>query len=180
MSWKDCPVECATLFNFCVNMFMYKHISNDNGILGKVRKYVIRYELQHHGFVHVHIILWVEKENLNRITNEIVVVTPTIFDGTTTKFIVSKDSLQNKLLKMVLQKQLHKCQNWCIWKGWNGNCRFGFPFVSHVEPIYVFNKETKRWEYYRPQYEDQNVVPYHSTLLLLWGAHLNILRITYF
>jgi hypothetical protein len=79
--------------------------------LGKVRKYVIRYELQHHGFVHAHIILWVEKENLNRITNEIVVVTPIIFDGTTTKFIVSKDNLQNKLLKMVLQKQLHKCQN---------------------------------------------------------------------
>jgi hypothetical protein len=81
---------------------MYKHVLNDNGILGKVKKYVIHYELQHHGFVHAHIILWVEKEFLNRITNEIVVVTPIIFDGPTTKFIVSKDSLQNELFKMVL------------------------------------------------------------------------------
>ncbi len=81
---------------------------------------------------------------------------------------------------MVLWKQLHECQNWCIWKGWNGNYGFGFPFASHVEPNYFFNKETNRWEYYRPQYEDQNVVPYHSTLLLLWGAHLNILCITSF
>jgi hypothetical protein len=39
MSWKDCPAECATLFHFCVNMFMYKHILNDIGILGEVRKY---------------------------------------------------------------------------------------------------------------------------------------------
>jgi hypothetical protein len=45
MSWKDCLVECATLFHSHVNMFMYKHISNDNGILGKVIEYVIHYEL---------------------------------------------------------------------------------------------------------------------------------------
>jgi hypothetical protein len=38
MSWKDCLVECVTLFHSCVNMFMYKHVLNDNGILGKVKK----------------------------------------------------------------------------------------------------------------------------------------------
>jgi hypothetical protein len=42
---------------------------------------------------------------------------PTIFDETTTKFIVPNESLQNKLFKMVLQKQLHECQNQCIRKG---------------------------------------------------------------
>jgi len=62
MSWKDCPIECATLFHSFVNMFMYKHILNDNGILGKVKEYVIRYELQHHGSIHAHIILWVEEK----------------------------------------------------------------------------------------------------------------------
>jgi hypothetical protein len=35
-SWKDYPIECATLFHSQVHMFMYKHILNDNGILGKV------------------------------------------------------------------------------------------------------------------------------------------------
>ncbi len=36
---------------------MYKHILNDNGIFGKVKEYVIHYELQHCGFIHAHIIL---------------------------------------------------------------------------------------------------------------------------
>ncbi len=26
MSWKDCPMECAILFHFHVNMFMHQHI----------------------------------------------------------------------------------------------------------------------------------------------------------
>jgi hypothetical protein len=42
---------------------------------------------------------------------------PTIFDEITTKFIVLNDNLQNKLFKMVLQKQLHECQIQCIRKG---------------------------------------------------------------
>jgi len=63
MSWKDYPIECVTLFHSCVNMFVYKHILNNNNILSKVKKYVIRYELQHHASVHAHIILWVQEEN---------------------------------------------------------------------------------------------------------------------
>jgi hypothetical protein len=30
MSWKDCPVKCATLLHYRVDMFMHKHILNDN------------------------------------------------------------------------------------------------------------------------------------------------------
>ncbi len=129
-------------------------------------------------WIHAHIILWVQEENLMKITNEIIVVIPTIFYETTAKFVVPNDILQNKLFKMVLQKQSHECQSWCIWKGWNGTCRFGFPFVSHVEAQKNFNKEKIKWEYYKPRYEDQNVVPYHPTLLLLRGVHFNILHIT--
>jgi hypothetical protein len=114
MSWKDCLVECVTLFHSRVNMFMYKHVLNDNGILGKVKKNVIRYELQHCGFIHAHIILWVQEKNLMKITNEIVVVISAIFDETTTRFVVLNDSLQNKLFK--LRKQLHECQSQCIRK----------------------------------------------------------------
>ncbi len=111
MSWKDCFVECATLFHSHVNMFMYKHILNDNGILGKIKEYVICYELQHHGSIHAHIILWVQEEDLMKITNEIIVVILTIFYETIAKFVDPNDSLQNKLFKMVLQKQLHECQS---------------------------------------------------------------------
>jgi hypothetical protein len=52
---------------------------------------------------------------------------------------------------MVLWKQLAWMSKLMHLKGWNGNCRFGFPFASHVEPIFFFNKETNKWEYYGPQ-----------------------------
>ncbi len=35
MSWKGCPMECATLFHYRVNMFMHQPILKDNGNLGK-------------------------------------------------------------------------------------------------------------------------------------------------
>lgn len=41
MSWKYFLIKCVTLFHSCVNMFMHQHISNDNGILGKVKEYII-------------------------------------------------------------------------------------------------------------------------------------------
>jgi hypothetical protein len=83
-------------------MFMHQHILNDNGILGKVKEYVIQYELQHCGFVHAHIILWIDKNDLEILTIEIIVFVLTIFDDTNAKFILPNDSLQSKLFHMVL------------------------------------------------------------------------------
>ena len=40
-----------------------------------------------------------------------------------------------------------------------------------------FLSKIKRWEYYKPRHEDCNVVPYQASLLLVWGAHLNLQRI---
>jgi hypothetical protein len=178
MSWKDCSLECATLFHFCVNMFMDQHILKDNDILSKIKEYVIHYELQHHGSVHAHIILWVNENDLQKITNEIEAFILAIFNKITKTFIPPNDSLQFKLFKMLLQKELHECQKLLYLKSCNRTCKFGFPYSPHIEPNYSFNKKTNKWEYYRPQYEDQNAVPYHPTLLLLWGTHLNILCIT--
>jgi hypothetical protein len=48
-------------------------------------------------------------------------------------------------------------------------------YIFHTLNLF-FN--LKKWEYYRPRYENRNVVPYHPTLLLLWGTHLKILCIT--
>jgi hypothetical protein len=161
-------IECPTLFHSQVDMFMHQHILNDNGILWKVKEYVIQYGLQHCGFVHAHIILWVDKNDLEKITNEIIVFVLTIFDDTNAKFILPNDSLQSKLFHMVLWKQLHQCQPQCIRGGWNGICKFEFPFLSHIEENSIFNEKKKRWEYYKPWHEDGNVVPYHPTLLLLF------------
>ncbi len=40
------------------------------------------------------------------------------------------------------------------------------------------NNVSNRWEYYRPRYANRNVIAYHPTLLVLWGAHMNMLQIT--
>jgi len=102
MPWKDYLVECATLFHFHVNMFMHQHILKDNDILNKTKKYVICYELQHNGSIHAHIILWVNENDLQRITNEIVALIPIIFDKITKTFIPPNYSLQFKSFKLVL------------------------------------------------------------------------------
>ncbi len=112
---------------------------------------------------------------MQRITNEIIVFIPTIFDKTTKTFIPPNDSLQLKLCKMILQKELHESQNRCIQKWFNGTCKFGVWYSPHIE---LFFKLKKR-EYYRPQHENRNVVPYHPTLLPLWETHFNILCITF-
>jgi hypothetical protein len=46
--------------------------------------------------VHAHIILWVNENDLQKITNETIVVVLAIFDETTKNFIPPSDSLQNK------------------------------------------------------------------------------------
>ncbi len=61
---KDCLMECATLFHSHVDIFMHQYILNDDGILGKIKECVIHYQLQHCGYVHAHIILWVHEYDL--------------------------------------------------------------------------------------------------------------------
>ncbi len=92
MLWKDCHVECVTLFHSHVDMFMHQHILSDNGTLGKIKEYVICYELQHCGFVHAHIILWVDDNDLDKVTNEIVSFILTIFDETIFKIVPPNDN----------------------------------------------------------------------------------------
>jgi len=65
----------------------------DNGILGKIKKYVIHYKLQHRGSIHAHIILWVNENGLQRITNEIEAFILAIFDKIIKAFIPPNDSL---------------------------------------------------------------------------------------
>ncbi len=62
MTWKYCLVECASLFHIRFEQFKQNYIISKNGVIGKVEKYVIRYELQHCGFVHAHVVLWVKKK----------------------------------------------------------------------------------------------------------------------
>ena len=146
-------------------------------ILGTIDQYVIRYKLQSRGSVHAHIILWMNQNDIERVTNEITAATPTIFDTTTGEFLEPIDSHQNKLFKIVMRKQLHICNSRCQQRSNANNYKYGFPFKLHIEEKTTYNPESKRWEYYRPRYEDRNVVPYHASLLLMWGAHFYLQRI---
>ena len=115
--------------------------------------------------------------DVERITNEIMATVPATFDTTIGDFLEPIDSHQNKLFKIVMRKQLHT-YNSRYQQRINGNhCKYGFPFKPHIEEKITYNSKTKRWEYYVPRHEDQNIVPYHATLLLVWGAHLNLQQI---
>ncbi len=66
----------------------------------------------------------------------------------------------------------------CMQNNNNNQCKFGFPYPQHILENPTLNNVSNRWEYYKPRYVDRNVVAYHPTLLLLWGAHMNMLQIT--
>ena len=156
---------------------MHDVLLTGSKILGTIDQYVIRYELQSRGSVHAHIILWMNFVDVEQITNELTALVPTIFDTTIREFLEPIDSHQNKLFKIVMEKQLHTCNSRCQQQTNENHCKYGFSFKPHVEEKTTYNSETKRWEYYRPRFKDCNVVPYHATLLLVWGAHLNLQRI---
>jgi hypothetical protein len=92
-TWKDCPVECATLFHTRVTKFMNEIILSKTGALGRVKDYLIRYELQHCGSLHAHIILWIEDNDVERVTNEITAVIPASYDDEKKEFIEPTDDL---------------------------------------------------------------------------------------
>jgi hypothetical protein len=41
MTWKDCLIECATIFRSRFEQFMQKYIISKNRVIGQVEKYVI-------------------------------------------------------------------------------------------------------------------------------------------
>lgn len=189
-SWQDAPVECAKLFVTKVQKFMEMFISGARcyHILGKVIHYVIRYEMQGRGSLHAHILLWVETEDVQRITNDICAAVPALFDEVAGEFIRPDDPLQARLFDLVLKKQQHVCRKEGCQKNQNGpKCQYGFAFDAHPDHKASYNLEHNRWEYYRPccpsnatatPSRNRNIIPYHAMVLLLWGAHMNLQRIT--
>ncbi|WIA28669.1 hypothetical protein OEZ86_011205 [Tetradesmus obliquus] len=72
ITWRDMPVEMARLFTDRVETFMARHVlSARSPILGRVNHYVTRFEAQHRGSLHAHILLWVDPADLPRVSQEI-------------------------------------------------------------------------------------------------------------
>lgn len=110
-------------------VYACRHILNDNDIFGKGKEYVICYELQHCGFVHACIILWIHEMICKEQTNEIVVVILIVYNEKIPNFI--PPSLQLKLFKSVLQKSIH-----------------GTPFVHQGSAFSACYLETKQLTFF--------------------------------
>eukprot|EP00798_Chlamydomonas_sp_ICE-L_P003121 gene3121-biopygen20880 len=180
LDWKDAPVECAVLFNERVKLFMEKYITNNKGILGRVTHHVIRYEVHNRGSLHAHIILWVDPKDIERIASEICGMVPAEVDpSNSSSFIEPECPEQARLLHMILRKNMHTCgqvgDSGCREKG---KCKYGFPLPQQHNRTPVYDVPTKRYLYFRPREEDRNVVPYHPTVMAIWGAHSNLQVIT--
>jgi hypothetical protein len=183
-TWQDAPVECARLFHDRVTAFMNAYIlRKENPILGKVKHYLIRYESQHRGSLHAHILLWLDEDDVARVEQEITASIPIHRDVDPTdpnKYIYIEpdpNTMEYELMNLVMAKQQHTCRSTkygC--REDNKPCQRRFPFPPNRSGTHV-NKETGRYEYFRFDELDEWVVPYHPLVLLLWKAHCNLLRI---
>ncbi len=88
--------------------------------------------------------------------------------------IISSSRAQVKTL------QYHKCRkNRCIKESYGKKaplCKFGFP--NKILSKETLNKAKNRYLPRRRCDEDRCVVPYNPETLLLWGAHMNIQKVT--
>ncbi len=57
-------------------------------------------------------------------------------------------------------------------------CKVETPYEPQYSRRPVLDTSGKRWRYFRPGEEHRNVVPYHPQLLLIWGADMNLQKVT--
>ncbi len=187
LSWRDAPAEAAYLFHKRCQAFMANIIRGGKGAgqragpLGRVLHWVVRYEAQDRGSLHAHIILWVHPDDKARVASEIVACIPAVYRGngsdptcpTSAEYWeVPADPNAAALFAHVLTKQMHVCRpNGCCTAG---ACKYGFPTRPHTAAAPALDPATLRYQYYRPSWAHRNVSPYHPTVALLWGAHINL------
>jgi hypothetical protein len=184
-SWTQAPIECARLFHDRVTGFMENFILDDkNRVLGRVQHYVLRYESQHRGSLHAHILLWVHHDDIDSVAMEITAALPGPYlpslenETEFVRFAVAPGGIEDQICSLVKRKQMHKCDhtiNGCRARG--KPCKYMFPFAPNLNGT-VFEPKHGRYIYLRINEDDAYVVPYHPIILLLWQAHMNIQRIT--
>jgi hypothetical protein len=84
---------------------MTKYINCENEILGCIEHHMRWYEVQHRLSLHLHIILWLHKDDVDRITDEILTFVHAIYDETLKSFIKLVDMVENKNFKLMHRKQ---------------------------------------------------------------------------
>jgi hypothetical protein len=179
LEWHDAPVENARLFHLRVTEFLDRFVLGDtesSSLLGNVPHYLIRYEVQHRGSLHAHIVLWLSDADRERLASEICACVPAAYDAAAEQFIPPSDPSARRLYEFVVSKQMHECRaHGCLE---HGRCKYMYPHPPQPLREAQFDPHSMRYMYYRPGHEHRNVIPYHPTLLLLWGAHMNLQLVT--
>ena len=113
----------------------------DNGILGKVDHHMIRWEAQHRGSLHAHILQWVDAADTDRVAHDIMAYVPAEYDEQQCSWTVPDPITQlheHALYNIVMRKQMHSCTEWSgKAKGWRdekGRCKMhfnAFPFQAN-------------------------------------------------
>jgi hypothetical protein len=86
ISWKHAPVECTRHFKKRLDRFLANFVTQKNqktqcqNVLGSVKQYMIRYESQDRGPLHVHMLLWLDETDVERVSQEIVACVPAEWD----------------------------------------------------------------------------------------------------
>ncbi len=156
-------------------------------LLGRVVRWVIRFEVQDRGSLHVHMCLWMSNDaEADRIGSEICAHIPAAYNPETQQFHVpdaNVDPVGRRLYFLVQNKQMHACctrgrPKPCRPEGHDRpQCKRGFPHNIKTDTIPHIDPTTGRYVYYCPRECDRHVVPYHPRLLLYADAHVNLQRV---
>ena len=166
---REFSIETVSAYSNRLKLFKQKVISNPDGPVGKVIDWRDRKEFQSRGAIHNHMVVWCEEGTVpdNAVCAEI----PRGAENNPTV---------NSLKSFVRRLQIHKCRkNKCNINSRGRplkKCKYGFPFP--VQEDEQMNKSGNRFLPRRRCYEDTLVVPYNQEILYLWGAHMNIQKVT--
>lgn len=148
------------------------------GILARITHYVLRYEVQGRGSFHAYIMLWIHPEDKDQVCSYITAHKPRILYYAGQSEEHDHPMAINHWSTLVYRKQLHyykpmECKIICC-------CKLRYPLTrkQHVTQSPQFDSSLCMYMYYRPSYGDRNVLPYHSIILFLWNAHMNIQKVS--
>eukprot|EP00112_Aurelia_sp_Birch-Aquarium-sp1_P026726 Seg968.10 transcript_id=Seg968.10/GoldUCD/mRNA.D3Y31 product="hypothetical protein" protein_id=Seg968.10/GoldUCD/D3Y31 len=166
---KSFSIETVVAYNNRLKLFKEKVLFNKNGPLGEVLDFWDRKEFQSRGAIHNHMVVWCKP---GTIPEDVVCAEMPRSD--------TADPTVTALRSYVKRLQVHKCRPARCNRSSRGKklnrCKYGFPFKIQMED--QLNHAGNRHLPKRRCQDDVNIVPYNKEILFLWGAHMNIQRVT--
>ena len=104
--WPQMPCEMARLFVHRFRAFMDKFILGDRALLGKVKHSVVKWEVQGRGSLHTHVLLWIEPEDVDRVSAQISGAMPADLDANK-KWFPPDDPFERRLFDILQAKMIH-------------------------------------------------------------------------